>query len=240
MGAVSPQDWGTVGVTVIDPQERTTEFMDLGNLFANGVTIMGQLRFNTNFFDKPGQHHVGGFYKQADLLDLTFTTIPPTNLDPSTPPGTPQFQTLPSSYTIIYGFDQYVTTYGPPGRLGHSPGWGVFGRAGISDGATGNPAVSAWHVSLGIGGESPLRTRRDKGDRFGIGYGYTGTSTEWGPIPRALFNPRDAQVFESYYSWQATPAVAVSPDFQWVRGSLGGLTGGDDAFVCGIRMNVRL
>jgi carbohydrate-selective porin OprB len=116
----------------------------------------------------------------------------------------------------------------------------VFGRAGISDGATGNPAFSAWHVSLDIGGDSPVRTRRDKGDRFGIGYGYTGISTEYGPIPTALFNPRDTQVFESYYSWQATPAVTVTPDLQWIRGSLAQLTNDDDAFVFGIRMNVRL
>lgn len=240
VGAVSPQEWGTVGVTVIDPQERTTEFMDLGNLFATGVTIMGQARFNTQFFDLPGQHHVGGFYKHVDLLNLEFTPVPPVYPYPPAPPGTPQFETLPSSYTIVYGFDQYVTTYGPPNRLGHSPGWGVFGRAGISDGATGNPNFSAWHVSLGIGGESPLSTRRDKGDRFGIGYGYTGISTEYGPIPRALFDPRDGQVFESYYSWQATPAIAVTPDLQWIRGSLSRLTQGDDAFVFGIRMNVRL
>ncbi|MFN0052515.1 MAG: carbohydrate porin [Planctomycetales bacterium] len=155
-------------------------------------------------------------------------------------PGTPQFQTLPSSYTIVYGFDQYVTTYGPPTKLGHSPGWGVFGRAGIADGATGNPNFSAWHVSAGIGGESPLRARRDKGDRFGIGYGYTGISTESGAIPQALFGPRDGQVFEAYYSWQATPAIAVSPDFQWIRGSLSRQTEGNDAFVFGMRLNVRL
>ncbi|RPI89134.1 MAG: hypothetical protein EHM42_03550, partial [Planctomycetaceae bacterium] len=114
VGAVSPQEWGTFGLTVIDPQERTTEFMDLGSLFSTGVTIMGQVRVNTQFFDLPGQHHVGGFYKDVDLLDLQFTTVPPTYPYPPAPPGTPQFQTLPSSYTIVYGFDQYVTTYGPP------------------------------------------------------------------------------------------------------------------------------
>ena len=239
VGAVSPQEWGTFGVTLIDPQERTTEFMDLGSLFSTGAIIMGQVRFNTKFFDLPGQQHVGGFYKHADMLNVQFVPVPPTYPYPPAD-GTPQFQTLPSSYTISYGFDQYVTTYGPPTRLGHSPGWGVFGRAGISDGATGNPAFSAWHVSLGIGGESPLRTRRDKGDRFGIGYGYTAVSTEFGPIPRAQLDPHDVQAFESYYSWQATPAIAVSPDFQWIRGSLTRLTNNHDAYVFGIRMNMRL
>jgi porin len=240
VGAASPQEWGAFGLTVVDPQERSTEFMDLGSLFSTGVIIKGQVRFNTQFFDQPGQHHFGGFYKHVDLLNLEFAPVPPSYPEQPVPPGTPQFQTLPSSYTIIYGFDQYVTTYGPPTRLGHSPGWGVFGRAGIADGATGNPNFSAWHLSLGIGGECPLRTRRDKGDRFGIGYGYTGISTEYGAIPTALFGPRDGQAFESYYSWQATPAVAVSPDFQWIRGSLARLTNDGDAFVFGIRMNVRL
>ena len=90
----------------------------------------------------------------------------------------------------------------------------------------------------GIGGSSPLCRRRGKGDRFGIGYAYTATSTEVGAIPRFLFDPRNAQTIEAYYRYQVTPAIEVTPDVQWVYGMLGGLTGGDGAVVAGIRLNM--
>ena len=133
-----------------------------------------------------------------------------------------------------------MTTYGPPDARGNPEGWGFFGRASIADGATGNPNWAAWHVSAGIGGSSPLCRRRGKGDRFGIGYAYTATSTEFGAIPQFLFAPRDAQVIEAYYRYQLTPAIEVTPDVQWVYGMLGGLTDGDGAIVAGIRLNMKL
>jgi carbohydrate-selective porin OprB len=95
-------------------------------------------------------------------------------------------------------------------------------------------------VSAGIGGNSPIHRRRGKGDRFGIGYAYTGTSTEFGAIPQFLFGPRDAQLIEAYYRYRLTPSIEVTPDIQWIRGMLGGLTDGDDALVGGIRLNMIL
>ena len=41
-------------------------------------------------------------------------------------------------------------------------------------------------------------------------------------------------------SYQVTPAIELTPDVQWVKGTLGGLTGGDDAIVAGIRLNMKL
>jgi porin len=237
VGAVMPQEWGNVALSVMDPQERSREFMEFDSLFSQGVIVFGQVKVDTDFFCKPGEHHVGGFYKNVDLLDLQFTFIPPTY---PYPPGPPGLATRPESWTMFYGFDQYVTTYGPPNARGETEGWGIFGRAGISDGATGNPNWGAWHVSGGIGGNSPLRCRRGKGDRFGIGYAYTATSTEFGVIPQGLFAPRDAQVIEAYYRYQLTPAIEVTPDIQWIHGMLGGLTDGDDAVVAGIRLNLKL
>jgi porin len=116
----------------------------------------------------------------------------------------------------------------------------MFGRAGIADGGNGNPSFAAWFTQIGIGGNSPLQNRRRKGDRFGLGYIYTATSSEWGPIPTALLGPRDSQVLEAYYRYHWTPSIQISPDVQWVRGTLGGLTQGDDAFVFGFRMNMAL
>jgi porin len=237
VGALMPQEWGHVSLSVMDPAERGREFMDFGTLFEHGMLVFGQVQVDTDFFGMPGEQHVGGFYKNEDQLDLSFTPLPPTY---PAPPGVPQFLTRPETYTIFYGFDQYVATYGPPDARGNPEGWGIFGRASIADDATGNPNWAAWHVSAGIGGNSPLCRRRGKGDRFGIGYAHTATSTEFGAIPQALFAPRDAQVIEAYYRYQLTPDIEVTPDIQWVHGMLGGLTGGDDAIVGGIRLNMKL
>ncbi len=240
VGAVMPQEWGNISVSVMDPQERSTEFMDFGSLFSQGAIVFSQVKFNTHFFNLPGEQHVGGFYKNVDELNLQFTPLPPTYPYPPAPNGTPSFATLPETYALFYGFDQYVTTYGPPNARGVSEGWGIFGRAGIADDGTGNPNFGAWHVSTGIGGDSPLLCRRGKGDRFGVGYAYTATSSEFGAIPQFLFAPRNAQIIESYYRYALTPAIELTPDIQWIQGMLGGLSNGDDALVFGLRLNMKL
>jgi len=240
VGALMPQEWGNISLSVMDPVERGREFMDFGTLFSQGAILFGQVQVDTDFFGMPGEQHVGGFYKNADQLDLSFTPLPPTYPEPPAPPGTPQFLTRSETYCIFYGFDQYVTTFGPPDKRGDPEGWGFFGRAGIADGGTGNPNFGAWFASAGIGGSSPLKCRRGKGDRFGIGYAYIATSTEYGAIPQALFGPRDAQNIEAYYRYQVTPAIELTPDVQWVYGMLGGLTDGDGAIVAGIRLNMKL
>ena len=185
VGALMPQEWGNITLSVMDPAERGREFMDFGTLFETGALVFGQVQVDTEFFDKPGEQHVGGFYKNVDELDLTFTPVPPTYPYPPAPPGTPQFLTRPETYAIFYGFDQYVVTYGPPDARGNTEGWGFFGRASIADGATGNPNFAAWHVSAGIGGNSPLCRRREKE----IG---SGSATPTRPHPRSSVQSPDS------------------------------------------------
>jgi len=237
VGAAMPQDWGHIGISVMDPTERSTDFMELGSIYSRGAIIFSQVQVDTDFFSMPGEHHVGGFYKNSDQIDVTFTPLPPTY---PYAPAPPNFQSRSESYTLFYGFDQYLVTYGAPDARGNSEGWGVFGRASIADDARGNPNWAAWFVSLGIGGNSPLPSRRGKGDRFGVGFGYTAASSEFGAIPRALFAPRDAQNIEMYYRYHITPAIEFTPDVQWINGMLGGLTGGDGAIVAGIRLNMKI
>lgn len=237
VSSVFTRDWGNAAFLVIDPQERATEFMRFDELFSTGVGLLGQVQVDTDFFGMPGEQHVGFWWKNVDQIDLTFTPLPPSYPYSPAPPG---FASKPDTYSLFYGFDQYVNTYGPPDARGKSEGWGVFGRAGLADGGTGNPSFGAWHVSTGVGGDSPFICREGKGDRFGIGYGYTATSSEYGPIPIALLGPRDAQNVELFYRYRLTPAIEVTPDVQWVHGMLGGLTDGDDAVVYGIRLNMHL
>jgi porin len=114
-------------------------------------------------------------------------------------------------------------------------GWGLFGRASISDG---NPTPFDFFLSAGVGGDT--RLGNDRGDTFGIGWYYTGVSDEFGPIPRALFGPRDGTGVELYYKFQFTPWLAVTPDMQFIRPGFSNFTSGDDALIFGIRVNVNL
>ena len=233
--AISPQEWGSVSLSVVDPQERSLQYFEVGDLFAEGMVLTGEVKVNTNFHCKPGQQHVGFAWKHSDLPDLSATPAIPIYPYPPAPPTIPS---LDDSWLLYYGFDQYLNVFGR-GKEGDPLGWGLFGRAGIADGGSGNPNFFGWSAEIGIGGDSPWG--RHRGDQFGIGYAYVGTTTEWGPLSEALLGPRDSQLLEAYYKFQVTPSIAISPDVQWARGLVGGgLFSGDDAFIYGLRTYIEL
>ena len=225
-GLVSPQKWGRIVVSARDPQDRTTDTVGLNDLFSKGVIVSGEVRVRTNFFGLPGDQHVGGIWKRFDQRNLNFLLSPPPQY-PET--GTASSPTLSQGYTVFYGFDQYVVRYADD----EERGWGFFGRASVSDG---NPTPVQYFVSLGIGGDSPLKWNR--GDTFGLGWYYIGASTEFGPVPQTLFGIRNGTGVELYYKFQVAPWFDIAPDVQYIRPGLGRLA--DDAFVFGLRVNLKL
>ena len=227
-GFALPQKWGMISAFLYDPQDRTRDFFRLKDLFSEGIIVGGEVKVNTNFLRKPGELHTGGIWKHVDLLDLRFDTPDPVYPYPPAPPG---FVTIRDSYTIYVGFDQFLKVYSDEPRRG----WGMFGRASISDG---NPTPNRYFLSAGIGGDSQLRC--DRGDTFGIGWFYYGQSNEFGPIPIAKFDPRDGTGVELFYNFQVTPWLNISPDVQYIKPGLSAFTSGDDAFVYGIRVNMKL
>lgn len=226
VGAAMPQSWGMISAFAYDPRDRTREVFDVDNLYSDGVILGGEVKVKTNFFDRPGEQHVGGLWKNVDLTDLRFAEPPPGVYPVPTVPG---FSTLPESWSLYYGFDQYLVVH--PGQEGK--GWGLFGRASISDG---NPTPVQYFLSAGVGGYSDIR--RGKGDRWGVGWYYTGASDEFGPLPQFLFGPRDETGVEMYYNFQVNPWLNVTPDVQYIRPAAGGIA--DDAFLYGLRVNVTL
>ena len=236
-GFAMPKEWGMVSGFVYDPQDRTRDFFRLKDLFSKGVIVGGEVKVKSNFFNKPGEHHVGGLWKHLDLIDISKAPPPPIDYPyPPVPPGVP---TKPDSYTIYYGFDQYLQLY-PGERRSPLPvkpprGWGLFGRASISDG---NPTPFRYFLSAGIGGDSPFGCHR--GDTFGLGWYYNAVSDEFGPIAQAAFAPRDGNGVELYYNFQVTPWLNVTPDVQFVKPELSTFTSGDDEFIYGVRVNMKL
>ena len=235
-GIILPREWGNASVYVWDPRDRTREGLDFEGVFDDGVILGAQVRAFTDFFDKPGEHHVGAIWKRVDLIDLSQTP----DLAPAYPyPPGRGLETIGDSYTIYYGFDQFVRVFpGKPRNPMQSKlprGWGFFGRASISDG---NPTPYRYFLSFGIGGDS--RLGNDRGDAFGVGWYFNGLSNDFGPVAKQLFGPQDNTGVEGYYRFQFTPWFAVSPHLQFIRPGIGALTEGDDAFVYGLRVNMNL
>lgn len=226
-GAAMPQEWGMISGFVLDPQDRTTDNLNkLDDLYDKGVIIGGEVKVRTNFFGRQGDQHVGAVWKHVDLTDLRFNEPPPGVYPEPTVPGAP---TLPDSYTLYYGFDQYLVQFSDqPGR-----GYGVFGRASISDG---NPTPIRYFLSTGLGGYSPVGKKR--GDQFGVGAYYIGASNEFGPLPQAVFGPQDEVGIEAYYKFQVNPWMDISPDLQYIHPFAGAIA--DDAYIYGMRVNLQL
>lgn len=224
-GFVSTRKWGGFGAFVYDPRNRTADFMQVSDLFTTGIIVGGEVKFRSNFFDLPGQHHIGGIWKHDEQSDLRFSFILPAG-SYETPGGTAP--TLWNSYTLYYGFDQYLVRFTQrPDR-----GWGLFGRAALTDG---NPNPVRYFLSTGLGGFSPLGERR--GDTFGAGWFLVGASDQFGPIPTAIFGPRNGTGVELFYNIQATPWLNITPDVQWLLPGAGNLTT-DNAFIYGLRVNM--
>jgi porin len=108
----------------------------------------------------------------------------------------------------------------------------MFSRFSISDA---NPTPLRYFFSAGIGGYSPFNWCR--GDSFGIGWYFVDIdSKQYGPVPTALFGPRDGWGLECYYNFQLTPWLNVSPDIQLIKPGLGAIA--ESAFLGGLRINL--
>lgn len=126
-----------------------------------------------------------------------------------------------------WNFDQYL--YVDPCNAAR--GWGVFGRAGLADNDT-NPIE--WFLSFGVGGSSMFRGRQ--ADTFGVGWYYSGTSSELAPdLAMALGGIGDGQGVEMYYNIAVTPWLQITPDVQFIMPARETV---DTATVVGVRARV--
>ena len=149
-------------LTVYDTNDASTTSV-FDDLFDNGAIIYPTVSLPTKFFGMPGHQTVWGAYSSGRygiLSPESLTLFPPPPLQ-----GLPPTTLVRGSWWIDYRFDQalWVDPTDP------TRSWGVFGDVGISDG---KPNPIHWSAILGIGGSSPIRSR--KLDTFGIAYYYMG------------------------------------------------------------------
>jgi porin len=198
--------------TVLNATDTTTT-SGFDELFADGVALSAELRLPTSFLNRPGHQGIGGTWNSREYTAL--------GQDPRVIfPGVP-IQPKDGSWSLRYNFDQYL--YVDPCHP--QRGWGVFGRAGISDG---NPNPLKWNMSFGVGGHSPLRGRQ--ADRFGIGWYYGGANQG------TFFRPDDGTGVEIFYNAAVTPWFHLTPDLQILDG--GSMRNPDTALIFALRGNL--
>jgi porin len=157
------------------------------------------------------------------------------NLGPAVPPNREN-----SSWTIGYGFDQYL--WQPNGDPQH--GIGVFFSANASDA---NPNPIKYAFLGGVGGKGLVSGR--PGDTFGLGFARTQFSTAFVPFlrQRLALGLEHEDAFEAYYNAAITAWLSATADLQVVNPGLQKalsssgtrLTNVDTAVVAGLRLRVR-
>lgn len=198
----------------------TTRTTGLGQLFAQGAAVTGELRLPTNFRGQAGHQLFGATWSSREFVSLGQD---PRIILPNVP-----IVRKGDSWSLYWNMDQYlVSDRCNPGR-----GWGYFARAGIADQNT-NPL--SYFLSAGLGGSSPIADREN--DSFGVGYYYAGTSDEIGPILTIALgsNIGEGQGVELFYNAVVTPMLTITPDFQVISPARENI---DTAVVAGMRMNI--
>ncbi|MEZ6086482.1 MAG: carbohydrate porin [Pirellulaceae bacterium] len=201
---------------LINPTD-TADSAGFDELFADGVAMSAELRLPTPLCGKPGHQLFGGTWSNRDYVSIGQD---PRILLPNVP-----INRANGSWSLYWNMDQALWV----DSSNAARHWGMFARAGVADDST-NPIN--YLLSAGLGGASPLRSR----DSFGIGYFYTGTSDEFGPLLIGTLGPiGDGQGVEVFYRSQLTKSISVTPDFQWLSQARQRL---DDAYLLGLRMNI--
>jgi porin len=192
-----------LAVSVFDTHNTPT-VSGFDRFFTNGATVTAQGNLPVTVAGRPGHYSVGGSYSSGKYaaLDNNLPYLITQRLQGLLPP-------LPreTGSWAVYGlFDQAVWADAESKRS-----WGVFGHAGISDG---NPNPIRWSSNVGVGGSSPLASR--KLDTFGVGYFYIGLSESLRNFAPRLFPLRDEHGVELFYNVGVTPWCHVTPDLQIV------------------------
>ncbi len=211
------QPWLKFGVLNATDTTRTVGFDEL---FAEGVVLNSELRVPTNFFGKPGHQLFGGTWSSREFVSLGQD---PRIILPDIPIATQQ-----GSWSAYWNTDQYLVT----DDCDPTHGWGYFARAGIADKQT-NPL--SYFLSAGLGGSSPLASRGQ--DSFGVGYYYSGTSEDIGPLLAIALGSTigDGQGVEMFYNVAVSPMLTITPDLQVISPARENV---DTALVAGLRMNL--
>lgn len=150
-----------------------------------------------------GRQTIGGVYgvdkNRADLFTdprLALSSLAINKTLPTTDEDT---------WAVYYNVHQFI-------QGNEEKGWGVFARAGISDG---DPNPVEEHVAVGVGGKGLFNDRPN--DRFGVGAFWIKFSDDGLP---AAINIDNSSGLEVFYSFEIVPGLIVTPDIQIIDSPL--------------------
>jgi porin len=183
--------------------------------------------------DRPGNYRVLAGYDTRDVTDFA---IDPRHLLGEILGLIPTAEKS-SNRAVVLSIDQFIWTRGGgsvTGRAGQPPvGIGIFARAGWTPE---DRNVIDQFYSLGIGGFGMLIPGRDY-DQWGIGWAGTHISDDL--RDDAAFLTVDLHSFEhaveAYYSFQLTPAVALTFNAQVIDSTVDSV---DTAYTLGTRLQI--
>ncbi|MEK8180811.1 carbohydrate porin [Flavobacterium buctense] len=175
------------------------------NPFESGVTFFSSFEKPVKIAGKTGAHSLKVVYSTQNGTSLESLDdnliLPPTVGN--------EIVTKNNRYYLGYSFNQYLVQ--PTADV--DKGWGLFGTIGFSDS---DPTPINWSFLLGIGGNSPIKSR--SADVWGIGYFHTSISN--GLKDSALtasFVLNDESGLEAFYKAQLLPWFKLGIDFQMIN-----------------------
>lgn len=184
-----------------------------------GTTFATEWQFKHRLSGLPGKQTFGFVYAfDRDRVDLgadpRFQVISLLRNDEP-------IQTADESWTLYYNAHQYL-------HGDDKGGFGLFVRAGVSDG---HPSPIKWNTAFGLGGRGVGSARPD--DTWGIGGFALGASNE--PVLNA-FGIHDETGFEAWYNVAFAPWLHVTGDVQYVDSAI---ERADSAWVVGARTEIN-
>lgn len=194
-----------------------------------GTTFLTEWKFNYEIGGLSGSQ-TAGFTYGWDRGRFDIGTDPRFHVLSLANQGT-AVQTNEDTWALYYNGHQYI-------QGDKNGGWGIFLRAGVSDG---HPNPVKWNTAFGLGGTGVGSWRPN--DNWGIGGYALGVSNE--PVTNRL-GLTDEVGFEAFYNVAVAPWLHLTADVQYIDSALSGITaqlpqfstpGPKDSWVVGIRSN---
>ncbi len=209
------------GLLVLDSNNTPTT-SGFENLFDNGANIAGTWRFFTEFGGLPGSHLFLGAW-----ADGTFTSLDPIGwaFVPEVGLVAPEKS---GSWSALYIFEQklWVDQRTPSRNIG------VLSQWGLADPET---SPYEWSCNVGIQAQGIVSSRA--WDSMGVGYFYSGLSSQLKDLFGPVLPLDDLQGVELYYNAAITRWFNLTADLQLVEPGRSNL---NTAIVVGMRGSIRL
>jgi len=181
----------------------------------HGTTFSTEWTVGHTLAERPGAQTFGILYGiNADRADIA---ADPRILLGSVLQGRPLPTSAADTWAFYYNVHQFLSGDA-------KGGWGVFARAGVSDG---NPNPVRWNAALGVGGVGTFPGRPE--DRWGLGAFYLDLSNE--ALLKGLRVGNEVGG-DLYYLFTLTPWFRLTLDAQVIDSAL---PGRDPAWVLGLR-----